>query len=63
MEEKEEAHTVVDEATATAAVKVEAEDTTTLERAAQLREDYAILLAPVCLNMAKSWQQTKQYHH
>ena len=43
MEEEEEAHTAVDEATATTADEVEAEDTTTLAQAAQLREDCATL--------------------
>ena len=63
MEEEEEAHTGVDKATATAAYVVEAEDTTTLELIAQLREDYATLLSPACLTTARSQQQTKQDHH
>ena len=63
MEEEKEAHTAVDKATAIARDEVEAEDTTTLERAAQLREDYATLLAPACLTTDGSRQHTKQYHH
>ena len=63
MEEEEEAHTAVEEATATAGDEVEAEDTTTLERTALLREDCATLLVPACSTTARSRQKTKQYHH
>ena len=63
MEEEEEAHTAVDEATATAADDVEAKDTTTLAQAALLREDCATLLAPVCSNTPRSLKQTKQDPH
>ena len=60
MEEEEEAHTAVDAATAIAADKAEAEDTTTLARSAQLRKDCAMLLAPACLTTFRSLSQTKQ---
>ena len=63
MEEEEEAHTAVDEATATASDEVEAKDTITLARAALPREDCAALLAPACLTTARSWQQIRQDHH
>ena len=63
MEEEEEDHTAVDEATATAADEVEDEEKITLERAALPREDCATLLAPACLTTDRSRQQTKQYHH
>ena len=53
----------MDEATATASDEVEAEDTTNLAQAAQLREDRAMLLEPACLTMARSRQQTKQDNH
>ena len=48
MEEEEDAHTAVDEATATVAEEVEDEGAITLTRAALPREDCATLLAPVC---------------
>ena len=63
MEEEEEARTAVDTATAIAADRLEAEDITTLTRAAQLRKDYTMLLAPVCLNAVRIRSQTKQEHH
>ena len=63
MEEEEEAHTAVDEATATTAYEVEAEDTSTLARAALLREDCTTLLVPYCSTTARSRHQTKQDHH
>ena len=63
MEDQEEARTAVDEATATAADEVEAKDTTTLERAALLREYCATLSVPACWNTARSLQQTTQDHH
>ena len=56
MEEEEEAHTAVDEATATAEDTVEADYTTTLARAALLREDCEMLLVPACLTTARSQQ-------
>ena len=62
MEEEEESHTSVEKATTTAADEIEAKNTTTMARAAQLREDCATLLAPVCLTTARSRQQTKQDH-
>ena len=63
MEEDEESHTVVEKAKETAADEVEAEDTITLARAAQLIEDCATLLAPACSTTARSRQQTRQDHH
>ena len=63
MEEEEEAHTAVYEATETATDEVEAEYTTTMVRAALLREYCATILVPACLTMARNWQQTKQDHH
>ena len=63
MEEEKEAHTAVDKATEIARDEVEAEDTTTLERAALLREDFATLLVPACSTTIRSRQQTKQDHH
>ena len=48
MKKEEEAHTTVNEAAAIAQNKVEAEDTTTLERSSHLRKDCAILLATAC---------------
>ena len=63
MEEEEEAHTAVDEATATAADEVEAENTTTLAQAELLREDCATLSVPVCSATSKSRQKTKQDYH
>ena len=63
MEEEEEAHTVVDEATATAAEEVEEKDTITLARAELLRDDFAMLLVPECSTTAISQKQTKQDHH
>ena len=63
MEDQEEARTAVDEATATAADEVEAKDTTTLERAALLREDFATLSVPSCSTTVRSRQQNKQDHH
>ena len=62
MEEEEESHTAVEEATATAADEVEAEDTTTLTQTAILIEDCATLLVPACLTTARSRQQTRQDH-
>ena len=62
MEEEEESHTAVGEATAIATDEVEAEDTTNLERAAQLREYCAMLSAPACSTTVKIRQQTKQNH-
>ena len=63
MEEEEEARTAVDAETAIVVDKVEAEEITTLARAAQLRKDYGMLLAIDCLNMVRSRPQTKQEHH
>ena len=54
---------MVDAETAIAADKAEAEDTTTLERAAQLTKDCAMLSAPACSTMARSRQQTRQDNH
>ena len=63
MEEEEEAHTAVNESTATAADEVEDEDTITLAQAALPREDCATLLAPALLITARSRQQTRKDHH
>ena len=63
MEEEEEARTAVDAETAIVVDKVEAEEITTLARAAQLRNDYVMLLSLACLNMVKGRPQTKQEHH
>ena len=63
VEEEEEAHTTVDEATATAAEEVEAEDTIAIARAALPREDCSTLLAPACSTTARSRQQTRQDRH
>ena len=46
MEEEEEDHNAVYGGTEIAADEVEAKDTTTLARAAELRKDCAMLLAP-----------------
>ena len=62
MEEEEESHTEVDEATEIAGDEVQAKGIPALERAEQLREDCEMLLAPVCLTTVRSWQQTKQDH-
>ena len=56
MEEEEETHTTVDEAMEIAADEVEAEDTTNLARAAQLRKDFAMLSETACLAMFRSLQ-------
>ena len=63
MEEEEEAHTAVDKVKAITADEVEAEDTTTLAQAAQLREDFSMLLAPACLTKVRSRKHTKKYHN
>ena len=63
MEEEEEAHTAVEEATATMADEVYTKYTITLEIAVILREDCATLLAPECLTTSISRKQTKQDHH
>ena len=63
MEEEEEARTAVYAATEIAADKIEAEDITNMARAAQLRKDYSMLLAPACLTTVRSWPHTKQEHY
>ena len=63
MEEEEESHTAVDEATETAADELEDEDTITLERAALPREDCTTLLVTACLTTSGSRQKTRQDHH
>ena len=63
MEEEEETHTVVDKETETAEDEVEAKETTTMERAALLRDDFTLLLVPACSTTYRSWQQNKQDHH
>ena len=63
MEDEEEAHTAVDEETATAADELEAKEKITLEQAALPREDHETLLAPACWTTARSRQQTRQDHH
>ena len=59
MEEEEEAHTAVEKVMAIAAYEVEAKDTTTLARAALLREDYATLSVPTCSATIRRPQQIK----
>ena len=63
MEEEEEAHTALDEATATTEDEVEDEDTINLARSSLPREDCATLLVPVCSTTARSRKQTIQDHH
>ena len=63
MEEEEKSRTAVDEATAIAADEVEAEETTTLERSAQIREDCAMLSETACSTTVRSWQQIKKDNH
>ena len=63
MEEDEEAYTVVDAAAEIATAKLEAEDTTTLARAAHIRKDCAMLLATACSTTVISRPQNKQDHN
>ena len=63
MEEEEEARTAVDAETEITTEEIEAKDITTLVWAVQLRKDYAMLLAPVCLNTAISRPKTKRELH
>ena len=63
MEEEEESHIAVDAATEITADEAEAEDTTTMTRAAPLRKDCSMLSAPACLITVRSRPYTKQGHH
>ena len=63
MEDEEEDHTTVDSAMAIVADEGEAEGTNTLERSAQLRNDFAMILAPLRLTKVRSRQRTKQDNH
>ena len=63
MEEEEEAHTVLDEATAITLDEVEAEDTSIMAREVLIIDNCAALSLPACFTMVRSWQQTKQYHY